>query len=64
MFSTDFIFRQQENLVDNQNWIQTPMQQNTSPEDIKDTYLVETVLCWLMVRFWPIPDPQTGIYTT
>ena len=31
MFSTDFIFRQQENLVDNQKsgWIQATTQQNT-----------------------------------
>ena len=32
MFSTDFIFRQQENLVDNlemSGWIQAAMQQNT-----------------------------------
>ena len=30
MFSTDFIFRQQENLVDNKKcqWIQAAMQQN------------------------------------
>ena len=28
VFSTDFIFRQQENLFDNQ-WIQATMQQNT-----------------------------------
>ena len=31
MFSTDFIFRQQENLVS--GWIQAAMQQNTIPAD-------------------------------
>ena len=30
MFSTDFIFRKQENLVDNQKF-QAAMQQNTKP---------------------------------
>ena len=37
MFSTYFIFRQQENLVDNQKksgWIQATMQQNTIPDVI------------------------------
>ena len=35
MFSTDFIFRQQENLVEkqkNSGWIQAAMQQNTNAQ--------------------------------